>query len=333
MKVCSSGGEPVWQPGSGSGPSGAHQWTPTLLSHCAWRRNLPLQGGTIPQAGLQQGRTAIPQPIPFVNPPGTPYARIHCLVRGSPDGELSPSLGSLQPGDFAGVQSQATRFSDPGRAPPGQDLWLLSPAPPSVPSLAMRPRTGLRATSRIWCWYQRGAQRKELTIQPITSLVEQYGPAFFMFPSSAGTWPDRCPADPGRHRQWRAAGGRGARTFPEHSQVMICGNPAMGEGDSPDPAPEATSAWKIKQGDASGRHRAACRHLNDRHSPPGEGFCTVLETRSSWMGMLGRALGRQTRLFKIGTQQEMGFGMMALTQEWSPGPAGLNIWQHGVPGG
>ncbi|MGY6039550.1 ferredoxin--NADP reductase [Aeromonas sp. AE23HZ002T15] len=204
------------------------EWTPTLFSLRVAAELAPYKAGQFTKLALQRGEQRVQRAYSFVNPPTTPYHEFY-LVK-IPDGELTPSLGALQPGDSLLVQSQATGFLTLDELPAGRDLWLLSTGTAIGPFLAMLAEgEAFRRFENLVLVH--GVRKvEELTYQAlITSLVEQHGPRFRYVPFvSREAWPGamegRIPAaiDAGSLQE------RVGMAFSaEHSQVMICGNPAM----------------------------------------------------------------------------------------------------------
>ncbi|MFM5842758.1 ferredoxin--NADP reductase [Aeromonas sanarellii] len=204
------------------------EWTPTLLSLRVEAELAPYKAGQFTKLALQRGEQRIQRAYSFVNPPGTPYHEFYLVE--IPNGELSPSLGVLRPGDAVLVQSQATGFLTLDEVPPGRDLWLLSTGTAIGPFLAMLAEGEAFERFETLVLVHGVRRGEELTYQAlITSLVEQYGPRFHYVPFvSREPWPG---AMVGRIPAAIASGQLQARVglafSPEHSQVMICGNPAM----------------------------------------------------------------------------------------------------------
>ena len=204
------------------------EWTPTLFSLRIAADLAPYKAGQFTKLALQRGEQRIQRAYSFVNPPSAPYHEFYLVE--IPDGELTPSLGALQPGDSLLVQSQATGFLTLDELPPGRDLWLLSTGTAIGPFLAMLAEGEVFERFENLVLVHGVRKGEELTYQGlITSLVEQYGPRFHYVPFvSREPWPD---ALPGRIPAAIASGELQARVglafSAEHSQVMICGNPAM----------------------------------------------------------------------------------------------------------
>ena len=206
------------------------EWTPTLFSLRVAAELAPYKAGQFTKLALAQGERRIQRAYSFVNPPSAPYHEFYLVE--IPDGELTPSLGPLQEADTLLVQSQATGFLILDEVPSGRDLWLLSTGTAIGPFLSML------ADGEAFDRFENlvlvhGVRRgEELSYQGlIASFAEQHGARFHYVPFvSREGWPGamagRIPA--------AIAGGRlqarvGLACSPEQSQVLIWGNPAMGE--------------------------------------------------------------------------------------------------------
>ena len=111
------------------------EWTPTLFSLRVAAELAPYKAGQFTKLALEQGERRVQRAYSFVNPPSAPYHEFYFVE--IPDGELTPSLGSLQAGDSLLVQSLATGFLTLDEVPAGRDLWLLSTGTAIGPFLSM----------------------------------------------------------------------------------------------------------------------------------------------------------------------------------------------------
>ena len=195
------------------------EWTPTLFSLRVEAELAPYKAGQFTKLALVQGDRRIQRAYSFVNPPSAPYHEFYFVE--IPDGELTPTLGSLQAGDTLLVQSQATGFLTLDELPPGRDLWLLSTGTAIGPFLSML------ADGEAFDRFENlvlvhGVRKGE-------ELSYQQGARFRYVPFvSRETWPGamagRIPAAIANGQlQERVGLGFSA----ESSQVLICGNPAM----------------------------------------------------------------------------------------------------------
>ena len=204
------------------------EWTPTLFSLRVAAELAPYKAGQFTKLALEQGDRRVQRAYSFVNPPSAPYHEFYFVE--IPDGELTPSLGSLQAGDSLLVQSLATGFLTLDEVPAGRDLWLLSTGTAIGPFLSML--ADGEAFNRFENLVLVHGVRKgeELSYQDlIASFAEQYGARFRYVPFvSREPWPD---AMAGRIPAAIANGQLQARVelefSPELSQVLICGNPEM----------------------------------------------------------------------------------------------------------
>ncbi|MGY3942320.1 ferredoxin--NADP reductase [Aeromonas tecta] len=204
------------------------EWTSTLFSLRIAADLAPYKAGQFTKLALQRGEQRIQRAYSFVNPPSAPYHEFYLVE--IPDGELTPSLGALQPGDSLLVYSQGTGFLTLDELPAGRDLWLLSTGTAIGPFLAMLADGEAFERFENLVLVHGVRKGEELTYQAlITSLIEQYDGRFRYVPFvSREEWPDaisgRIPAAIGDGRLQARVGLEFAA---EHSQVMICGNPAM----------------------------------------------------------------------------------------------------------
>lgn len=204
------------------------EWTPTLFSLRVEADLAPYKAGQFTKLALQQSERRIQRAYSFVNPPSAPYHEFYLVE--IPEGELTPSLGSLQSGDSVLVQSQATGFLTLDELPAGRDLWLLSTGTAIGPFLAML--ADGEAFERFDNLVLVHGVRKgeELSYRSlIESFAERHGPRFHYVPFvSREEWPGamtgRIPAAIGEGRLQARVG---LEFSAVHSQVMICGNPAM----------------------------------------------------------------------------------------------------------
>ena len=204
------------------------EWTPTLFSLRVEAELAPYKAGQFTKLALQRGEQRIQRAYSFVNPPGTPYHEFYLVE--IPEGELTPSLGALRPGDAVLVQSQPTGFLTLDEVPPGRDLWLLSTGTAIGPFLAMLADGEAFERFENLVLVHGVRKGEELTYQAlITSLVEQHGPRFQYVPFvSREAWPDAMAGRiPAAIAEGRLQARVGLAFSPERSQVMICGNPAM----------------------------------------------------------------------------------------------------------
>ncbi|MEG0009146.1 MAG: ferredoxin--NADP reductase [Aeromonas sp.] len=204
------------------------EWTPTLFSLRVAAELAPYKAGQFTKLALQRGDQRVQRAYSFVNPPGTPYHEFYLVE--IPDGELTPSLGALQPGDELLVYSQGTGFLTLDELPAGRDLWLLSTGTAIGPFLAMLADGEAFERFENLVLVHGVRKGEELSYQGlITSLVDQYGPRFRYVPFvSREEWPDAINGRiPAAISDGRLQARVGLEFAAEHSQVMICGNPAM----------------------------------------------------------------------------------------------------------
>ena len=111
------------------------------------------------------GERRIQRAYSFINPPGSPWHEFYMVL--IPDGELTPRLWALQPGDHLLVAAQAAGFLILDELPPGRDLWLLSTGTAIGPFLSIL-AAGQAATRFEHLVLVHGVRfGKELTYQPL----------------------------------------------------------------------------------------------------------------------------------------------------------------------
>ena len=204
------------------------EWTPTLFSLRVEAELAPYKAGQFTKLALQRGEQRVQRAYSFVNPPSAPYHEFYLVE--IPDGQLTPSLAALQVGDSLLVQSLAAGFLTLDELPAGRDLWLLSTGTAIGPFLAMLADGEAFERFENLVLVHGVRKGEKLTYQAlITSLVEQYGPRFRYVPFvSREAWPDAMAGRiPAAIAEGRLQDRVGLEFSPVHSQVMICGNPAM----------------------------------------------------------------------------------------------------------
>lgn len=204
------------------------EWTPTLFSLRVEAELAPYKAGQFTKLALQRGEQRVQRAYSFVNPPSAPYHEFYLVE--IPDGQLTPSLAALQVGDSLLVQSLAAGFLTLDELPAGRDLWLLSTGTAIGPFLAMLADGEAFERFENLVLVHGVRKGEELTYQAlITGLVEQYGPRFRYVPFvSREAWPDAMAGRiPAAIAEGRLQARVGLEFSPVHSQVMICGNPAM----------------------------------------------------------------------------------------------------------
>ncbi|WP_137225637.1 ferredoxin--NADP reductase [Shewanella sp. MEBiC00475] len=168
----------------------------------------------------------------LVNPPSTDYVEV--LAVAVEDGQLSPDLKALKPGDNIEVSSKAAGFMTleevPHGALQGKHLWFLATG------TAVGPFISMLATDVPWQRFEKvvlvyGVRLAEdlAYLETIKQFVKKYPQQFVFIPIvTREDYPDglscRIPDGISSGLIEQKAG---LEINAEHSQMMICGNPGM----------------------------------------------------------------------------------------------------------
>lgn len=203
-------------------------WTDSLYSLKVDARIEPFSAGQFIRLGLDIGDERVGRPYSLVNAPHEPYLEMYSIV--VPEGPLSPKLHNLRVGDPIFIAPKASGFFTMDEVPASEQLWMLSTG------TALGPFLSILKTDVPWQKYKkivlvhavRTAQ--ELTYQDlIADLKEKHPGQFQMLPFVSREKTEF--AMPGRVPNALKDGSLEKRTgmliTPEHSQIMICGNPEM----------------------------------------------------------------------------------------------------------
>lgn len=204
------------------------EWTPTLFSLRVAAELAPYKAGQFTKLALEQGDRRVQRAYSFVNPPSTPYHEFYFVE--IPDGELTPTLGSLRAGDSLLVQSLATGFLTLDEVPAGRDLWLLSTGTAIGPFLSMLADGEAFARFENLVLVHGVRKGEELSYRElIASFAKRHGERFRYVPFvSRESWPEAMEGRiPAAIADGRLQARVGLEFAPELSQVLICGNPAM----------------------------------------------------------------------------------------------------------
>lgn len=204
------------------------QWTKQLYSVQVEADVQPFIAGQFTKLGLPVGDTFIERPYSYVNAPDTMPLEFYFIT--VPDGPLTHEMIKLQAGNPLWVMRKASGFLTLNEVPDARDLWLLSTGTAIGPFLSML------HTAEPWERFERVVlvhavrYARELSFaDSIAALLSRHGGRFHFIP-----FVSREPtgfALPGRittalaNRQLEARAE--TEISPEHSQVMICGNPEM----------------------------------------------------------------------------------------------------------
>lgn len=203
-------------------------WTDTHFSLRVQANLPPYKAGQFTKLALVDGEQKVQRAYSFVNPPSAPCHEFYIVE--IPNGQLTPRLGSLQPGDAVLVAANPTGFLTLDEIPAGRDLWMLSTGTAIGPFLSILAdgEVAMRFDNLVLVHGVRFG--RELTYQPLLrQLAERYGERFNYVPMvSREPWqtalPGRIPAAIGSGALERRVG---LGITPSQSQVMICGNPEM----------------------------------------------------------------------------------------------------------
>jgi ferredoxin--NADP+ reductase len=205
-------------------------WNAYLHTLCIEADLAPFAAGQFVKLGLKMEGEVVAHPYSLVNPPQQRPLEIFYIE--VPDGKLSPHLVKLQPGDVVQLSPTAHGFMTLDEIPTARDLWLIASGTGIGPFLSML------GTERLWQQYEHAVlvysvryQRDLAYLERIQQLINahpgrlQFVPLITREASDVGL-PCRIQQalEDGRlekHAQTKLS--------PEHSQVILCGNPQMVE--------------------------------------------------------------------------------------------------------
>ena len=216
--------------------------TGTVLKRIDWNDKLfslrikadvePFIAGQFIKLSQMRDDKRVARAYSLVNPPGTDYVEV--LAVAVEDGQLSPDLKALSPGDTIQVTPKATGFMTldevPKGALQGKHLWLLATG------TAVGPFISMLATDEPWQRFEKvvlvyGVRLGEdlAYLETIKQFISQHPLQFVFIPIvTREDYPEglSCRIPDGISSgliEQKAGLGINA----EHSQVMICGNPGM----------------------------------------------------------------------------------------------------------
>jgi ferredoxin--NADP+ reductase len=186
------------------------------------------KAGQFTKVGVEQDDKILSRPYSIVSGPDDNELEI--IAVPVKDGLLSPALHKLQIGDSLKIMSPATGFLVLDEVPKSRDLWLMATGTGVGPFLS------ILATEQVWQSYENiilvyGARYEQDLAY--TKLIEtwskQYADKFHFVPVTSRESKD------GRLRghipvllkSTSIQQQVGLDLHPAHSQVMLCGNPAM----------------------------------------------------------------------------------------------------------
>lgn len=111
------------------------QWNPALFSLSIDSELRPFQAGQFVKIGLEINGEVVARPYSLINPPQRRPLEIYCLE--IPDGQLSPKLAKLQPGNPILVAPQAYGFMVLDEIPVARHLWMMATGTGIGPFISM----------------------------------------------------------------------------------------------------------------------------------------------------------------------------------------------------
>ncbi len=207
---------------------GKRQWTEKLVSLQIEAEVAPFVAGQFGRLALDIDGERVARPYSFVNAPDERPLEFYFVV--VPDGLLSPRLGRLEAGDAVWVARRPGGFFVLDEVPPGRDLWCLSTGTGLgvFLSILKTPEPWQRFENVILVHGVRHA--RELTYGDTIEAFARRHPEQFRTISlisreaSETALPGRIPA---AIENGTLEARAGVTISPDHSQVMICGNPNM----------------------------------------------------------------------------------------------------------
>lgn len=183
--------------------------------------------GQFVRLGMPGSEKRIQRAYSLVNSPDDPI--LDFLVTTVPDGELSPRLDQLQPGDTLEVSQPASGFFILSEIPDGKTLWLIGTGTGIGPYFSMlgtdepwqryekiylihgvRTEADLCYQDKVRQWQSRYPE--QLVYQPVVTREPVIGALHARIPSLIQSG-----------ELEHATGG----TLDENAQIMLCGNPQM----------------------------------------------------------------------------------------------------------
>ena len=212
-----------------------HTWSPTLFSlRCSRAAGFRFEAGQWARLGVRKADGSLVwRAYSIVSAAHDEYLEFFSIV--VPDGEFTSELSRLKPGDELLVERKPFGFLTLDRFVDGRDLWLLSSGTGLAPFLSML--QGLE----VWQRFERIVlvysvrTQSELAYQPLIAQIPHLehlaglGHKLHYVPLVTR---ENLPGQlQGRITTLLENGGLEARLGlelnPEHSRVMVCGNPQM----------------------------------------------------------------------------------------------------------
>jgi len=188
----------------------------------------PFKAGQFTKIGVEQDGKVLSRPYSLVNGPDDNELEI--IAVPVEDGLLSPKLQSLEVGDELKIMAPATGFLVLDEVPQSRDLWMIATGTGVGPFLS------ILATEQVWQSYKNiilvyGARyEQDLAYVPlIETWSKKYASQFHFVPIvSREHKDDRLHGRIPRLLKTLSIQEKvGLDIHVDHSQVMLCGNPAM----------------------------------------------------------------------------------------------------------
>lgn len=203
-------------------------WTEHLFSLRITADVALFKAGQFTSLALDIDGERIARPYSYLSAPG--QQPVEFFFYTATGGVLSNALIALQPGDSIWIKQQANGFFTLDEVPEGRDLWMLGTG------TGVAPYYSIIRTLEPWQRFENVVivnavrAREDLQyLELVEELQEQYGgrfhyQAFVSREQVEGALPGRIPAAITDGSLEKAVG---LELSPEHSQVMLCGNPDM----------------------------------------------------------------------------------------------------------
>lgn len=203
------------------------RWHDSLFSLRVKTEPFEFTAGQFVRLGLPGPEKRIQRAYSLVNSPGTEI--LDFMVTTVPEGELSPRLDQLKPGDTVEVSQPPSGFFILSEIPDGRSLWLIGTG------TGIGPYFSMLGTEEPWERYENiylihGVRSQADLIYPelIHQWQDRYPNRFTYQPvvtrePVVGALQARIPALIRSGELERATGG----TLDTDAQIMLCGNPQM----------------------------------------------------------------------------------------------------------
>jgi ferredoxin--NADP+ reductase len=201
-------------------------WSRNLFSLVVEAEVAPFKAGQFTKLALEGDDRRVARAYSYVNAPGQDPEFYLVTI---PEGQLTPRLAELSPGDELLVQRTAAGFLTLDEVPPGRDLWLIATG------TGVGPFVSILAEGECWQRFERIVLVHGVRFADELGYRQQIerltaGRAGFCYVPFVSREPAEG-ALGGRITHAIADGSLEARAglvlTPEHSRVMLCGNPQM----------------------------------------------------------------------------------------------------------